>query len=76
LVGELRDTGQPVALELRSRKTGRSLAWADASGATYVMVLGPRDLESGDVTIKRLSDGVEAKCAINAEAISQTISSM
>ena len=76
LVGELRSIGQPVALELRSRKTGRSLAWADASGATYVMVVGPRDLESGDVTIKRLSDGVEVKCAINAEAISQTISSM
>jgi histidyl-tRNA synthetase len=76
LVGELRAAGQPVTLELRSRKTGRSLAWADASGATYVMVVGPRDLESGDVTIKRLSDGAEAKCGINAEEISQTISMM
>jgi hypothetical protein len=39
-------------------------------------VVGPRDLESGDVTIKRLSDGAEAKCGISAEEISQTISAM
>jgi histidyl-tRNA synthetase len=76
LVGELRSAGQPVTLELRSRKTGRSLAWADASGSTYVMVVGPRDLASGEVTIKRLSDGAELKCGISAEEISQTISSM
>ncbi len=41
-----------------------------------MMVVGPRDLDSGEVIIKRLSDGVEVKCSLSAEAISQTISSM
>jgi histidyl-tRNA synthetase len=76
LVAGLRAVGQPVALELRARKTGRSLAWANGSGARYAMVIGPRDLAAGEVTIKRLSDGQEATCELNAEAISQTISSM
>jgi hypothetical protein len=40
------------------------------------MVVGPRDIESGQVTIKRLSDGAQANCEMSAEAISQTISSM
>ncbi|MBT4059256.1 MAG: histidine--tRNA ligase [Euryarchaeota archaeon] len=76
LVAQLRSSGQPVTLELRSRKTGRSLAWADALGAQFAMVVGPRDIESGQVTIKRLSDGVEAACEMSAEAINQAISSM
>ena len=76
IVSELRATGQPVLLELRERNIGKSMAWANNTGAQLAMVVGPRDIESGQVTIKRLSDGVEANCEMSAEAISQTISSM
>jgi len=76
IVSELRATGQPVLLELRERNIGKSMAWANNTGAQLAMVVGPRDIESGQVTIKRLSDGALANCEMSAEAISQTISSM
>ncbi|HJM19818.1 MAG TPA: histidine--tRNA ligase [Candidatus Thalassarchaeaceae archaeon] len=76
IVSELRATGQPVLLELRERSIGKSMAWANNTGAQLAMVVGPRDIESGQVTIKRLSDGAQANCEMSAEAISQTISSM
>ncbi|HIH83024.1 MAG TPA: histidine--tRNA ligase [Candidatus Thalassarchaeaceae archaeon] len=76
LVSGLRAGGQPVLLELRERNIGKSMAWANSTGAQFAMVVGPRDIESGQVTIKRLSDGAEANCEMSAEAISQTISSM
>ncbi len=76
IVSELRATGQPVLLELRERNIGKSMAWANNTGAQLAMVVGPRDIESGQVTIKRLSDGAQANCEMSAEAISQTISSM
>ena len=69
LVGRLRGSGQPVAVELRSRNIGRSMAWAGGVGAKWVMVVGPRDLESGQVTIKRLSDGEQISCQYDIEAI-------
>jgi len=76
IVSELRATGQPVLLELRERNIGKSMAWANNTGAQLAMVVGPRDIELGQVTIKRLSDGAQANCEMSAEAISQTISSM
>jgi len=76
IVSELRATGQPVLLELRERSIGKSMAWANNTGAQLAMVVGPRDIELGQVTIKRLSDGAQANCEMSAEAISQTISSM
>ena len=76
LVAGLRARGQPVLLELRERNIGKSMAWADNSGAEFALVVGPRDIESGQVTIKRLSDGSEVSSQMTAEAISQTISTM
>ena len=76
LVSGLRAGGQPVLLELRERNIGKSMAWANSTGAQFAMVVGPRDIESGQVTIKRLSDGAEVSSKMAAEAISQTISTM
>ena len=76
LVAGLRARGQPVLLELRERNIGKSMTWADNSGAEFALVVGPRDIESGEVTIKRLSDGSEANCQMTVEAISKTISSL
>lgn len=69
LVADLRSSGQPVAVELRRRNIGRSMAWADGIGADWALVVGPRDIESGEVRVKRMSDGVEVTTSIDAEAI-------
>ena len=47
LVRELRQSGIRVEIELRSRKIGKAMGWADSIGASYALVVGPRDLEQG-----------------------------
>ena len=73
LVSELRSSGERVLLELRQRNLGRSMGWADSAGAAFALIVGPRDLEAGEATIKRLADGEQAQCALNVEAISEAL---
>ena len=76
LVAGLRASGERVLLELRERNLGRSMGWADSAGASFALIVGPRDLEAGEATIKRLSDGEQAQCALNAEAISEALAQL
>ena len=76
LVGELRSSGERVLLELRQRNLGRSMGWADSAGAAFALIVGPRDLEAGEATVKRMSDGQEAQCQLNANAIAEALASL
>jgi histidyl-tRNA synthetase len=76
LVGELRASGERVLLELRQRNLGRSMGWADSAGAAFTLIVGPRDLEAGEATVKRMSDGQEAQCKLNAGAIAEALASL
>jgi len=76
LVAGLRASGERVLLELRARNLGRSMGWADSAGASFALIVGPRDLEAGEATVKRLSDGEQAQCALNAEAISEALAQL
>ena len=69
LVRELRHSGVRVEIELRSRKIGKAMGWADSIGATYALVIGPRDLEQGQATVKRLADGEQLPVALTTESI-------
>ena len=69
LVREIRYTGVRVEIELRSRKIGKAMGWADSIGAGYALVVGPRDLEQGQATVKRLADGEQLPVALNTESI-------
>jgi histidyl-tRNA synthetase len=66
LVGELRADGIRAILELRSRKMGKSIQWADNIGAKHVIIIGPKDLEAGTCVIKRLADGEQVDAALDA----------
>ncbi len=76
LVAGLRDTGERVLLELRERNLGRSMGWADSAGAAFALIIGPRDLESGQATIKRLADGEQIQCALEVDAVSAALSKL
>jgi histidyl-tRNA synthetase len=76
LVGDLRQSGERVLLELRQRNLGRSMGWADSAGAAFALIVGPRDLEAGEATVKRMSDGQEAQCKLNAVAIAEALASL
>ena len=69
LVRELRSSGVRVEIELRSRKVGKAMGWADSIGSSYALVVGPRDLEQGQATVKRLADGEQLPVALNTESI-------
>jgi len=57
LVAGLRSKGIRVDIELRGRKIGKAMSWANSIGATHCLVVGPQDLEQGHVTVKNLGSG-------------------
>ena len=69
LVADLRNSGQRVELELKGRKIGKAFSWADGIGADYVVIIGPKDLESGQASVKRLADGQQFSVDLNTESI-------
>jgi len=69
LVANLRNSGQRVELELKGRKIGKAFSWADGIGADYVVIIGPKDLENGQASVKRLSDGHQFSVDLNTESI-------
>ena len=69
IVGQLRRSGVRVELELRGRKIGKAMGWADSIGADYTFVVGPRDLEAGNGMLKSLSTGEQTAVALDAESI-------
>ena len=69
LVGKLRASGQRVELELRGRKIGKAMNWANSIGATATLVIGPRDLEQGQAMLKNLKTGEQQAVALDAEAV-------
>ena len=69
MVAELRNAGQRVELELKGRKIGKAFSWADGIGADYVVIIGPKDLESGQASVKRLSDGEQFSVSLDSKSI-------
>jgi histidyl-tRNA synthetase len=52
------------------------MGWADSSGAAFALIIGPRDLEAGEATIKRLADGEQIQCALEAGAVSAALATL
>ena len=75
LVRDLREEGLVVDLEMKGRAIGKAFGWADGIGASHVLVVGPRDLESGQANLKRLSDGEQMPVALNREAVLAALTS-
>ena len=69
LVGQLRASGVRVELELRGRKVGKAMGWADSMGASHTLVVGPRDLEEGQGMLKALRSGDEVAVALDVDAV-------
>ena len=76
MVAGLRASGERVLLELRERNLGGSMGWADSSGVAFVLIVGPRDLEAGEANLRRMSDGEETPCALNAEAVAEALAGL
>ncbi|ADJ14242.1 histidine--tRNA ligase [Halalkalicoccus jeotgali] len=54
---ELRERGHRVETDLADRSFGAQMNYADSIGAETVVIVGERDLESGEVTVKDMYSG-------------------
>ena len=60
-IAELRDMGLNVAVDLSGRKLGDQIKAADKKGIAFVLVIGQKELESEQYTLKNLSSGAEER---------------
>jgi histidyl-tRNA synthetase len=65
---KLRKKGIPTDVELVGRKLKKILSFADNSGARFVVLVGARDLENGEVTIKDMETGNQEQIPIESVA--------
>ncbi len=56
---DLRREGFEVETDLTSRSVGEQFGYADRINASYVLVVGERDLEEGVVTVQEMESGEE-----------------
>ena len=73
LVRALRHEGLVADLSVRERNFGRSMRWADATGADVALLLGPKDLEAGQVTLKHLESGTQVTAPMELEAVRDAV---
>jgi histidyl-tRNA synthetase len=59
LASELRASGISTELYMQDKALGKQMAYADKKGIPVVAVLGPDEVSSGVVKLKRLRDGEE-----------------
>jgi histidyl-tRNA synthetase len=63
LVRELRAAGAAADTAFEDRPLKAQLKMADRAGAAYAAIVGPRELEAGVVTLRRLADGDQQEVA-------------
>lgn len=61
---ELRKSGISTDVELVGRKLKKILSFANNSGAKFVVLIGARELENGEVTIKDMESGDQEQVAL------------
>ena len=76
IVGGLRDKGHIVHLEVRDRGLKRAMRWANGISVDLVMIIGERDLQSGNIEIKRLADGHTVQSKIELESIDSVVQTL
>lgn len=59
IVNELRKSGISAECDLMERSVKTQFKYADKSGAEYVAVIGENELASGEVNLKKMSDGTQ-----------------
>lgn len=58
-LSQLRELGITVDIDLSGRKFRKQLQQADKRGARFAIIIGPKDVEAGAVTIKDLQTGLQ-----------------
>ncbi|WP_410766388.1 histidine--tRNA ligase [Haloferax sp. DFSO60] len=62
---ELRAAGNVVEVDVSSRSFGAQMSYADSINAETVVIVGERDLENGEVTVKDMTSGEQTTADID-----------
>ena len=66
LVHSLRLKGLCVDFDMMNRGVGKALKYANTKNAKKVLILGPRELEEGVVTMRNMADGAQSSVPLDA----------
>jgi histidyl-tRNA synthetase len=61
LAKTLRDNGIATDLDLKGRALGKQIEYVNSTKIPYLVVLGPREIQSGAVKLKEMATGVETQ---------------
>jgi len=73
LTNDLRRLGVSVQRDVMGRGFKAQMKQTDKSGAKYLAVIGGDEIANGTVNIKRMADGVETNCKLDATSIAAVI---
>ncbi len=68
LITALRTAGVRAELYMQDKPVGRQISYADKKGIPVVALLGPDEIEAGQVKLKRLADGSEQSVPVSDAA--------
>lgn len=57
----LRESGIPCDTDLMDRKLGKQLEYASKMNVSFVIIVGPKDLAEGKITLRNMKSGKEKK---------------
>ncbi len=57
MVAALRGSGIAADIEMRQRNLSKSMKWANNAGFTHAVVVGPKEIESGVLSVKDMMSG-------------------
>jgi histidyl-tRNA synthetase len=61
---DLREKGHVVETDIADRSFGAQMGYADGVNAETVVIVGERDLEDGEVTLKEMDDGEQVSAPV------------
>jgi len=65
VAGDLRELGHTVEMDVADRSFGSQLGYADDIGAETVVIVGERDLENAEVTVKEMDSGDQTTAPVD-----------
>ena len=65
LLRELRQQGVPAEMDFEGRSLKAQMSLADRLGAAYVVILGDRELETGQVQMRRMATGEQEQVSLD-----------
>jgi len=63
---DLRERGNVVETDVSGRSFGSQMSYADSIGAETVVIVGERDLENGELTVKDMTSGEQVQVPVDA----------